>query len=82
MNDTIFVNSSVANKGGSVVISKESENSNVVEFHGCIVDNSSSGLLLDDDAQGDGGAFSVGSGVTLLLSNCTLKNNFSGDKVR
>eukprot|EP00904_Undaria_pinnatifida_P010819 jgi/Undpi1/6868/HiC_scaffold_21.g09344.m1 len=80
VNDTIFVNSSVANKGGSVVISKESESSNVVKFHGCTVDNSSSGLLLDDDGQGDGGAFSVGSGVTLLLSNCTLKNNFSGDK--
>eukprot|EP00904_Undaria_pinnatifida_P010820 jgi/Undpi1/6869/HiC_scaffold_21.g09345.m1 len=81
VNDTVFVNSRVAKKGGAVAISNGEELSSEVEFNRCTVDNSSTGgLAMMDDPQGEGGAFVVGDGVTLLLSNCTLKNNYCGKK--
>lgn len=64
-----------------MAISNGEELSSEVEFHRCTVDRSSTGLATKDDPQGEGGAFSVGDGVTLLLSNCTLKNNYCGKKV-
>ena len=81
MNDTTFLNSRVAKKGGAVAISKGDEPSSVVNFHRCTIDNSVTGDAVEDDIQGEGGAFSVGDGVTLLLSSCTLTNNYSGKKV-
>lgn len=79
VNDTAFVNSRVAKKGGAVALG--SGDGLNVEFHRCTVDNSSTGQAFDDDPQGEGGAFSVGKGLTFLLSNCTLKNNYCGKKV-
>lgn len=36
---------------------------------------------MKDDPQGEGGAFWVGFGATLVLSDCILKNNYCGKKV-
>ncbi|CAM9163211.1 unnamed protein product, partial [Laminaria digitata] len=80
VNDTMFVNSRVAKKGGAVALGGE-EKQWRVEFHRCTVDNSSTGLAIKDDHQGEGGAFVVGAGVTLLLSDCVLTNNYCGKKV-
>ena len=78
---TVFVNSHVGHKGGSVSLSGGSNPWNV-EFLGCSVEGSTAGLGdFKDDPQGEGGAFSVGEGVTLLLADCTLKGNSCGKKV-
>lgn len=53
-----------------------------VEFHGCVVDNSTTGLDIEDDPQGEGGAFSVGTGTVLVLANSVLRHNYCGKKVR
>lgn len=83
VNDTMFVDSHVARKGGAVAISNGDELSSRVDFYRCIFHNSTAGTeLIEDDAQGEGGVFSVGDGVTLLLSHCTLTNNSCGKKVR
>lgn len=76
----MFANSRVAKKGGAVAMGIGSGQSDVA-FHRCTVDNSTTGLALKDDPQGEGGAFSVGGGVTLLLSDCILTNNYCGKKV-
>lgn len=81
MNDTVFVNSRAAKKGGAVAIAGGDERSSV-DFHRCTFDNSSTGLEIKDDPQGEGGTFSVGGGVTLLLSGCTVKDSYCGKKVR
>lgn len=80
MNDTTFRNNRVAKKGGAVAIGSGDGRSDV-EFHRCTVDNSSTGKDIKDDPQGEGGGFSVGGGVTLLLSDCVVKNNHCGKKV-
>lgn len=79
-NDTMFLHSRVAKKGGAVALASGDGRSQV-ELHRCRVYNSSTGIVLKDDPQGEGGAFSVGGGVTLLLSDCALKNNYCGKKV-
>lgn len=53
-----------------------------MEFHGCTVDNSTTGEAIEDDPQGEGGAFSVATGTTLVLADCVLRNNYCGKKVR
>lgn len=78
--DTAFLGSSAASKGGTVQISGD-KGSSVVEFAGCLVVNSSAGMGFDDDPQGDGGAFSVGTGVTLILANSTVWGGTAGNKV-
>ena len=80
VNDTIFVNSRVGNKGGSVSLSGGNDPWNVA-FHKCTVENSTAGLDFKDDPQGEGGAFSVGEGVTLLVADCTFKGSSCGKKV-
>lgn len=80
-NDTVFVNSRVAKKGGAVALSTGTLPSSLVEFHRCTVNGSSTGDAIKDDPQGEGGAFAVGGGVTFLLSDCVLANNYCGKKV-
>lgn len=81
MNDTAFANGHAGNKGGAVSLSG-GDDSWTVEFHRCSVENSDVGFAFKDDQQGEGGAFSVGERVTLLLSDCLVKNNSCGNKVR
>lgn len=80
VNDTVFFNSHAGNKGGAVSLSG-GDRPWTVEFHRCSVENSSVGLGIEDDPQGEGGAFSVGDGVTLILFGCLLKDNSCGKKV-
>lgn len=61
-NDTVFVNSRVAKKGGAVALSTGTLPSSLVEFHRCTVNGSSTGDAIKDDPQGEGGAFAVGGG--------------------
>lgn len=80
MNDTVFRNSRVAKKGGAVAIGSGDGRSEV-EFHRCTVDNSSTGEAIKDDPQGEGGAFSVGGGVTLLMADSVVTRSYCGKKV-
>ncbi|MEP4903852.1 MAG: hypothetical protein ABJX82_18785, partial [Paracoccaceae bacterium] len=80
VNDTIIVNSRVGKKGGAVVIGSGNAPSHV-EFHRCTVDNSTTGHYFKDDPQGQAGAFSMNRGITLVVSDCILKNNYCGYKV-
>ena len=81
VNDTILANSHVGKKGGAVAIGAGEAPSHI-EFHRCTVDNASTGRYIEDDPQGTGGAFNVGQALTLVLSDCVLKNNYCGSKVR
>lgn len=81
-NDTILVNNNVARKGGAVVIGSGDGGASRVELHRCTVDNSTTGSAIEDDPQGEGGAFSVAQGTTLVLDDCLLINNCAGKKVR
>ena len=81
MNGTVFANSQAGNKGGAVTLSS-GDHPWTVAFYSCGGENSSVGLDFEDDPQGEGGGFSVGEGVTLLLSDCFLNNNSCGKKDR
>lgn len=52
-----------------------------VEFHRCTVANSTTGIDIEDDPQGEGGAFNVAVGTRLLLSDSLFIDNYSGKKV-
>ena len=79
-NDTVFANSHVGRKGGTVVIGS-GKGPSYLAFHRCTVTNSTAGAAIEDDPQGEGGGFPLAKGVTLLLSHCVLKDNSSGNKV-
>ena len=81
VNDTLFVNSHVGNKGGAVAIIEDDSASSYIELHRCTVENATAGTGLEEDPHGEGGGFSVGRGATLVLANCILRNNTSGRKV-
>lgn len=78
--DTMFFNNNVARKGGAVAIGSGLPAS-YVEFQRCTVYNSTTGKEIKDDPQGEGGAFAVGRGVTLVLKDCLLVDNVCGKKV-
>lgn len=81
-NDTVFVNNNVARKGGAIAVgSGGGFGGSTVHFHRCTVDNSSVGAPVEDDPQGEGGAFVFGKGTNILLSECTVTNNYAGKKV-
>lgn len=80
MNDTIIAENNVGRKGGAVAIGTGDAPSHI-EFHRCLVANSTTGLYIEDDPQGEGGAFAVGRGITLVLSDCVLTGNYCGNKV-
>ena len=81
VNDTIFSYNHAGRKGGAVVIASGSSPSHV-EFHRCTVANTTTGSYIEDDPQGEGGAFAVGEGIWLLIDDCIVSNNFCGKKVR
>ncbi|CAN0498675.1 unnamed protein product, partial [Scytosiphon promiscuus] len=66
--DTVFANNHVARKGGAVNIGTGSAPSNV-EFHRCMMANSTTGIFIEDDLQGEGGVFNVAPGNRLLVSD-------------
>ncbi|CAN0008375.1 unnamed protein product, partial [Scytosiphon promiscuus] len=75
-NDTVFAE----NGGGAVVIGSGKAPSHV-ELHRCTVLDSTTGWKeIEDDPQGEGGAFSVAQTTTLVLADCLLANNFAGKK--
>ncbi|CAN0448965.1 unnamed protein product, partial [Ectocarpus sp. 8 AP-2014] len=79
--DTVFLDNSVAEKGGALAIaSGDDDDRPTVELHGCVVRNNTAGKALSDDPQGEGGAIVVGAGCALLLSDCLLEKNWAGKK--
>ena len=81
VNDTVFMKGYAGHTGGAVSLSG-GDHSWDVEFHRCWVENSSAGFVYEDEPQGEGGAFAVGEGVTLLLTDCLLKGISCRNKVR
>lgn len=80
VNYTSFVNNHVARKGGAVAIAGETYFSDV-EFHGCMMENSTTGIDLKVDPQGEGGVFFVDKNTSLLLADCLITDSYSGKKV-
>ncbi|CBJ33129.1 asn/thr-rich large protein family protein [Ectocarpus siliculosus] len=79
--DTVFLDNSVAEKGGALAIaSGDDDDRPTVELDGCVVRNNTAGKALSDDPQGEGGAIVVGAGCALLLSDCLLEKNWAGKK--
>ncbi|CAN0138387.1 unnamed protein product, partial [Pylaiella littoralis] len=78
-NDTVFWYSTVARKGGAIVIGSGSFSSHI-ELHRCNIFNSTVGVEIKDGPQGEGGAIAVGQGISLLLADCVLTENYCGKK--
>ncbi|CBJ26637.1 adhesin-like protein [Ectocarpus siliculosus] len=78
-NDTVFFKNDVGRKGGAIVIGS-GRNSSYVELHRCTVEKSESGLEIEDDPQGEGGAVAVAWGITLLVADSLLTDNYCGKK--
>lgn len=78
-NDTAFINNHAGRKGGALAVGGSQPS--YMEFHGCTFDNSSVGEAIEDDPQGEGGALSMGTGTTLVLSECAVTNSYCGKKV-
>lgn len=77
-----FINSHTARKGGSVQVSNGVMGASYVEFNGCSFLNASAGSYIEDDPQGEGGVFSVGSGNTLVVVDTVVADAYAGKKVR
>ena len=80
VNDTTFINNTSGEKGGAIAVSSDSSRS-TIEFHHCLIFNSTTGAPINDDPQGEGGAFVLGGGTHLILEDCVVKNNACGKKV-
>lgn len=80
VNTSTFMDNGAAAKGGAIQISGDT-GASFVEFNRCLVSNNSAGTNIEDDPQGDGGAFSVGTGVSLLLEECVVQTSYAGNKV-
>ncbi|CAN0356022.1 unnamed protein product, partial [Ectocarpus sp. 12 AP-2014] len=78
-NDTVFFKNDVGRKGGAIVIGS-GRNSSYVELHRCTVEKSETGQEIEDDPQGEGGAVAVAWGVTLLVADSLLTDNYCGKK--
>ena len=80
VNETFFAHNHVGRKGGAVVVGTGRSPSHV-EFHNCTMVNSTAGMFIQDDPQGEGGVFNLARGTRLLLSDSVFKDNYSGSKV-
>lgn len=78
VNDMTFIYNTFAKKGRAVSVSSSSS---YIESHRCVVDNTTTGWPFEDDRQGEGSAFSLESGITVVMEDCVLKNNYCGRKV-
>ena len=80
VNDTTFIYNAAALKGGAVTVGSGNGPS-YIEFHRCLVHNSTTGWPIEDDPQGEGGGFALSKGTTLVLEDCVVTNNYCGKKV-
>lgn len=80
MNDTVFAFNRAARKGGAVSIASGQWPS-TVEFHGCTVANTTTGVNIEDDPQGEGGVMNVSPGNRVLLADSVFEDNYCGNKV-
>ena len=80
MNDTTFIYNAAARKGGAIAVGSGNGPS-YIEFHRCLIHNSTTGWPIKDDPQGEGGGFALGRGTTLVLQDCVVTDNYCGKKV-
>lgn len=80
VNDSTFHNPFVAKKGATLHMGSGSGGS-VVEVNRCLVINATCGVYIEDEPQGEGGAFSVGGGTTLIMQDTIVRNSTTGKKV-
>ncbi|CAN0005479.1 unnamed protein product [Ectocarpus fasciculatus] len=78
-NDTVFYKNDVGRKGGAIVIGS-GRAASYVELHRCTVEKSETGLEIEDDPQGEGGAVAVAWGITLVVADSLLTDNYCGKK--
>ena len=78
VNDTVFIYNAAAKKGAAFTVG--SGNSSI-EFHRCLIHNSTTGWPFEDDPQGEGGGFALGAGTTTILEDCVVTDNYCGKKV-
>ena len=78
--DTTFSGNTAAKKGGAVTVGSGTVGT-TIEFHRCLIASSTTGKAIEDDPQGEGGAFSLGQGTHLMSEDCIVKNNACGKKV-
>ncbi|CAM9320502.1 unnamed protein product, partial [Sphacelaria rigidula] len=70
--NSTFVLNHAAHAGGTAHV-RNADDPSYVEFHDCVIVNSTAGEINVKDDQGEGGAFSVGEGSTLVLMNTTVR---------
>ena len=80
VNDTVFIYNAAALKGAAVVVGS-GDGPSFIEFHRCLIHNSTTGWPFEDDPQGDGGGFVLGKGTTTILEDCVVTDNYCGNKV-
>ena len=81
VNDKTFIYNAAARRGGAVVIAGANNATTYVEFHRCFINASTTGSPIENDPQGEGGAFALGHKTTLVLEDCMVTNNYCGKKV-
>ena len=81
VSDTTFIGNNAAQKGGAVAVSSGKISPTTIEFHRCLIINSTTGKYIEDDPQGEGGAFSLSEGLHLVLEDCVVANSTCGKKV-
>ena len=80
VNDTVFIYNAAARKGAAVTVGSGNGPS-FIEFHRCVIHNSTTGWPIEDDPQGEGGGFALGGGTTTILEDCLVTDNYCGKKV-
>ena len=82
VNNTAFIYNAAGKKGGAIAVGSGNGNGpSYIEFHRCLIHNSTTGWPFEDDPQGEGGGFSLGAGTTLVLEDCVVTDNYCGKKV-
>lgn len=81
VNDSSFTVNHAAQSSGSVHVGT-SDGPSYVELHDCAIQNSTAGNSSVEGDQGEGGAFGVGKGSTLVLVNTTVRECSAAKKVR
>ena len=80
VNDTIFFYNAAALKGAAIVVGS-GDSPCFVEFHRCLIHNSTTEWPIKDIPQGEGGGFALGEGTTTILEDCEWTDNYCGKKV-
>lgn len=80
VNASTFMLNYAANAGGTVHVGNV-DGPSYAEFNDCVVANSTAGELDVEVDEGEGGAFSVDQGSTLVLVNTTVRGCAAARKV-